>query len=589
VALESPDKDAKYIHITEATPDTTYYCPCCRGKVLPRAIANNKKYKMQAHFYHDNGGCREEEYVHFICKNWLFEPDFVFCVSDACYTTKNIEVENSYTTTFGLYCPDITIETQEGKIFFVEIKNKSKKDVKYIPKWDELGVDVVEIDIRDVINKKVTEKIPTFSVIYSGGVCHIKSYVSKRKEYLKEQDKANYKQRWRSLDLFWEILCSYKLGEISKEHVLLHYKKLVYDDQLWVAQYVIKKMSCQDLYPELKEELNKSFYEMLNNLTTEYKRDIPTLEITYSHISPQIHIVHCRYKIKYKDFTCFDEQDVRLKCPTGILNLTSKSMIEDGLKELIESYQRSQDKFYELDSLCEKEYVMSLTPISHRSSEKKPLSDLYFKIVFHEYINNQYIKECIGVSYLYSDQITDKQIHLLYEENKKTALRKRDALLIKHALKNNSAYQEALKQIRGLCIDEYLDLKVSSDFRSVWLLFENHEVGCFNYTKNDFNLIGTQLYEYFSRLINLYQKYQNFIIKMQEQINNCANGLWTLQKTSRFGVFELIFSGESYDLVYLNFSELSTFNEISQYIRSRFFTSMKRLASGVGNNIRIIE
>ena len=176
VALDSLDNSANYIHIKDAKEDTLYYCPCCKGIIKPRAYKDDKEYQVQAHFYHENGGCNEETFIHYICKMWLFENGCKFKVNEQIYTVNKIETEKTYHTEFGDYRPDITVYTEENKTFFFEIKNTNKKTENYIPKWDELENDVVEVDVRYFINQKVDSNIPEFKLIYSDGECFIKTY-----------------------------------------------------------------------------------------------------------------------------------------------------------------------------------------------------------------------------------------------------------------------------------------------------------------------------------------------------------------------------------------------------------------------------
>ena len=121
VALDSLNDDANYVHILDAKENTNYYCPCCKGVVKPRAYKKDKNYQVQAHYYHETGGCNEETFVHYICKTWLFEKGCKFIINNTQYEVKNIEVEKTLHTSFGDYRPDIIVTTTNGKIFYFEI------------------------------------------------------------------------------------------------------------------------------------------------------------------------------------------------------------------------------------------------------------------------------------------------------------------------------------------------------------------------------------------------------------------------------------------------------------------------------------
>jgi hypothetical protein len=250
VALDSLDDTANYIHINDAKEGITYYCPCCKGVIKPRAYKNDKEYQYQAHFYHENGGCTDETFVHYICKTWLFEVGCKFIVKDKLYVVDKVDTEKTYHTEFGDYRPDITVKTTLGKTFFFEIKYSSKKTEHYIPKWDELGNDVVEVNARYFINKKYENNIPEFKLIYSNGECFIKSYtindydetIAKRKLEWKRQDKINYKMMWERLDWFWITIQDYKLANTSLESVMESFIALPNQDKELCFE-IIKKIS----------------------------------------------------------------------------------------------------------------------------------------------------------------------------------------------------------------------------------------------------------------------------------------------------------------------------------------------------------
>ena len=127
VGLDSNNEDANYVHINDVRENVTYYCPCCKGLIKPRAHKKDKEYQMQPHFYHVEGGCKEETYIHYICKNFLFEAGSKFKVDEVMYEVKKVQTEQVYNTKFGDYNPDITVTTTSGKVFFFEIANTNKK------------------------------------------------------------------------------------------------------------------------------------------------------------------------------------------------------------------------------------------------------------------------------------------------------------------------------------------------------------------------------------------------------------------------------------------------------------------------------
>ena len=270
VALDSLNDDANYVHILDAKENTNYYCPCCKGIVKPRAYKKDKNYQVQAHYYHETGGCNEETFVHYICKTWLFEKGCKFIVNDTQYEVENIEVEKTLHTSFGDYRPDIIVTTTVGKVFYFEIKTTNKKTELYAPKWDELGNDVVEVDTRYFINQKYKNDIPVFNLIYSDGECFIKSYsrneyediIAKRKLEWKRQDKLNYKIKWEQLDWFWEYLQDYYAENCNIDVVCNQFSKLDFSDQKFICSKLNstkhKKLKYElENYYNNKEELQK--------------------------------------------------------------------------------------------------------------------------------------------------------------------------------------------------------------------------------------------------------------------------------------------------------------------------------------------
>ena len=272
VALDSLNDDANYVHIKDARENVTYYCPCCKGIVKPRAYKNDKEYQVQPHFYHETGGCNDETYVHYICKNWLFEKGCEFIVSGIKYEVNSIDTEKTLHTSFGDYRPDIIVTTTAGKVFYFEIRTTNKKTELYAPKWDELGNDVVEVDTRYFINQKHKNDIPEFKLIYSNGECFIKSYsrsdyedtIAKRKLEWKRQDKINYKMQWEKLDWFWCELQKYKEQKCSEKDVIKSYKELLYEDMVFCWK-VIHNHKLSNLYDECLNICNDEFKNRLLN------------------------------------------------------------------------------------------------------------------------------------------------------------------------------------------------------------------------------------------------------------------------------------------------------------------------------------
>lgn len=245
VAYDGNDEFANLIHVKKADGDNDYYCPCCGGIVKPRALDSNKE---QSHYYHKTGKCTKESQLHFFCKNWLFETGSKFYIEDELFEVSSIEIEESHCTPFGEYRPDITVYTTSGKIIYFEMFFTNRKTGDdYFCKWDALGNDVVEVNIKEYMFKTDTTTIPSFTYLYHNGVCYSKPYVkrdlyantiAKIKHELTRQKVLNYKARIEQLDWFWQ-----EIRNNTRESILEIVSKMEYEDMVSCYE-IIKKKQC---------------------------------------------------------------------------------------------------------------------------------------------------------------------------------------------------------------------------------------------------------------------------------------------------------------------------------------------------------
>ena len=260
------DKEDNYIHVRDAKESVEYFCPCCRNSVKPRAFKTEIEYQVQPHFYHVCGSCDEESRVHWIYKNWLFKEGSKFYVGKELYTVGSVEIEKSYDTSFGKYRPDLTVNTECGKVIFFEINfTSAKREDDYFAKWDELNIDVIEVNIKKLMNEDYDCKIPTFSLVYSEGECFKQSYL-KRDEYSaianikrewKRQEKIDYKIMWEKLDWFWLTVQDFKHSKCGINDVFESFQQINIKDKE-VCFDLIKKQSC------IKEH-NQSFRNIIDD------------------------------------------------------------------------------------------------------------------------------------------------------------------------------------------------------------------------------------------------------------------------------------------------------------------------------------
>lgn len=127
---------------------------------LPDEVAVGNKLTAKA-----DGMCSQESRIHFAYKTWLLDKNSKFKVGQTIYEVANSCIEKTFHTKFGDYRPDIFIETINGQEFYVEIANTNKKTNDYIEKWDELGCDVLELDVNEELLKVTTDDIPKFKLI----------------------------------------------------------------------------------------------------------------------------------------------------------------------------------------------------------------------------------------------------------------------------------------------------------------------------------------------------------------------------------------------------------------------------------------
>ena len=278
IAYDGKDEYANLIHVSKADPKNNYYCPCCGGIVLPRAKDSKKE---QSHYYHKTGQCTKESQLHFFCKNWLFEKGSKFYIENDLYEVDSIAIEKTWRTRFGDYRPDVTVTTTSGKIIYFEMFFTNRKTGDdYFCKWNYLGNDVVEIDIKEYMVKTDKDDIPKFCYLYHNGNCYSKPYVSrdlyantiaKRKSKLSRQDVLNYRARIEQLDYFWEMI----RNNVSKESILNSLTSMNHDDQVFCFDIIKRKQCVKYLKDDVKDLINQSVVEKVrNDLSLAYDENV---------------------------------------------------------------------------------------------------------------------------------------------------------------------------------------------------------------------------------------------------------------------------------------------------------------------------
>ena len=132
-ALDSKSEYADWKNVYNVSGSDVLYCPICLGRVkLWNGQDPNKTYQKQRCFHHIDGMCSQESRIHFAYKTWLLKQGSKFKVGETIYEVTNSEIEKTFHTKFGVYRPDITVETTEGKSFYIEIADTNKKTNDYI-------------------------------------------------------------------------------------------------------------------------------------------------------------------------------------------------------------------------------------------------------------------------------------------------------------------------------------------------------------------------------------------------------------------------------------------------------------------------
>lgn len=300
VAYDGDDKFANLIHVKKADKNKDYYCPCCGGIVKPRALDSNKE---QSHYYHKTGKCTKESQLHFFCKHWLFESGSRFYINEELFEVDSIEIEKMYDTPFGKYKPDITVHTTSGKIIYFEMffTNRKTSD-DYFCKWDYLGNDVVEVDVKEYASKVDLTEIPVFKYLYHDGTCYSKSYVkrdlyantiAKIKKELTRQKILNYKARIEQLDWFWQEV---QRNSGDSETILNSISKMEYDDMVSCYEIIKKKQCVSYLKQVVLDMINK---RVIDDVRQVY--DLPNEDDIYfdlEHIKGRTYIVGIRLNLK---------------------------------------------------------------------------------------------------------------------------------------------------------------------------------------------------------------------------------------------------------------------------------------------------
>ena len=527
VAYDGNDEFANLIHVKKADKDNNYFCPCCGGSVKPRALDSTKE---QSHYYHVTGKCTKESQLHFFCKNWLFEEGSKFYVDDSLFEVKSIEIEKPYETPFGKYVPDVTVHTTDDTdIYFEMFFTNRKTGDDYFCKWDYLGNDVVEVNIKEYMFKTDVNTIPIFTYLYHDGNCYSKSYIkrdlyantiAKIKRELTRQNVLNYKARIEQLDWFWNEIRNNK----SREDISETISKMEYDDMVSCYE-IIKRKQCvsylkndvlaminQKVISDVRKELDFPYdenvyfdLEHIKGRTYKFgiRLDIKTDHIIYNKIySP--HDYWCSFD-SLKGFP-------KIVFSKNILNSDEIKILDNDKNKLRDIYKNVQNEKKNI-----LEYEDKLTEFEKNSHYKVRMNnDLYTVIREVEEEKNETILE--------KYHIYDLDIKKLNYEIEKRIKEKEDKELINSILENSKC-KSLIYELNGYKgLNCSIDLKYDeSAYVVLYIGNTAHYYGMKTINMDEFVEIVSKCK---CRLDKLYKKY-DIISNLVNQINACKNKFWS--------------------------------------------------------------
>ena len=527
IAYDGNDEFANLIHVKKADKDNNYFCPCCGGTVKPRALDSTKE---QSHYYHITGKCTKESQLHFFCKNWLFKEGSKFYVEDKLFVVESIEIEKPYETPFGKYIPDVTVHTTAGTdIYFEMFFTNRKTGDDYFCKWDYLGNDVVEVNIKEYMFKTDVNTIPIFTYLYHDGNCYSKPYIKRDlyantiariKRELTRQKVLNYKARIEQLDWFWQEIRNNK----SKEDILETLSKMEYDDMVSCYEIIKRKQCVSYLKNDVLDMINQKVISDVRK-----KLDLPHDDNIYfdlEHIKGRTYEAGIRLDIKTghiiynkvyapHDYWCsFDTLKgfPKIVFSKNILNSDEIKILDNDKNKLCDIYKNIQQK---KDDILEHE--RKLIKFEDNSQYKVRMNnDLYTVIRESEEGKNETILE---KCYIY-----DLNIEKLDYEIKKKTKEDKDKKLINSILENPEckSFIQELHYYKGL--NCYVDLKYD---KSAYVILHIGSASDY-YTMN--NICVDEFIEIVSecknKLDKIFKRY-DIINKYVNKINSCKNAFWS--------------------------------------------------------------
>lgn len=276
--------------LNEEDRNNKFTCPVCGSEVKPVAIGGKTKdgkiAQVSSHFSHfDASKCNNETALHWWFKNKILVNGDSFIVKtdkENKYKCKEVIIEQSYNTSFGIYKPDITIITECNKTIYFEMNYTNKKKIEdYLDKWLELGNIVVEVDLKMLMEASFNKSIYEFKALFYEGKCFntkedvkFRSFIDKYKsEYDENQQDKKYLNDLEKLHWIWVDIKKYKNNEITINELIELIRQIETDECKTILINLLKKLKCNSIIDDYVNYLNNEIYEIAELCSRKYKID----------------------------------------------------------------------------------------------------------------------------------------------------------------------------------------------------------------------------------------------------------------------------------------------------------------------------
>lgn len=265
-----------------------YTCPVCGSDVKPVAIGGKRKdgkiAQVSSHFSHfDASKCNKETAIHWWFKNKILINGDSFIIKtdeDHEYKCKEVLIEQSYETEYGIYKPDITIVTECGKTVYFEMNYTNKKKVEdYLDKWLELGNPVVEVDLKMLMEASFNKDTYKFKALFYDGKCfntkedtNYYNLVNKYKNKLVIKDDCDiYKSDLEKLNWIWIDIKKYKNNEITIYELIELIQNVETVECRKILLDLLKKLKCNSIVDDYTNDLKDKIFEIAKSCSIKYK------------------------------------------------------------------------------------------------------------------------------------------------------------------------------------------------------------------------------------------------------------------------------------------------------------------------------